>query len=127
KSLFALSLRYVYQQFRLVQEVGTAFRIPGMLLSCMGISTVYLWGRRAIGRLPGLVAALLLGLQPAMFYHSHLACFDVAVMSMWLVTTYAYHRSVDGGGLPWALFTGVLYGLLLNTKHNAWLLPAALV
>ena len=127
KSLFGLSLKYVYQQFRLVAEVGTAFRVPGMLLSCLGVATTYLWGSRAISRLAGLVAAVLLAMQPAMFYHAHLACFDVPVMSMWLVTTYAYHRSVDGGGWPWAILTGLLYGCLLNTKHNAWLLPAALV
>lgn len=127
KSLFALSAKVLHQQLGLFKESGTAYRFPGMVLSSVGISTVYLWGRRAIGRLPGLVAALLLALQPAMFYHSHLACFDVAVLTMWLVTTYAYKRSLDGGGLPWAILTGVLYGLELNTKHNAWLLPPALV
>ena len=127
KSLFALSVKWLHQENHVFRESGTAFRFPGMVLSSVGIATVYLWGRRAIGRLPGLVAALLLALQPAMFYHSHLACFDVAVMTMWLVTTYAYARSLDGGGLPWALATGVLYGLELNTKHNAWLLPPALV
>jgi hypothetical protein len=127
KSLFALSVKWLHQGFPVFRESGTAFRFPGMVLSSIGIATVYLWGRRAIGRLPGLVAALLLALQPAIFYHSHLACFDVAVLTMWLVTTYAYERSITGGGLPWALLTGVLYGLELNTKHNAWLLPPALV
>ena len=32
-----------------------------------------------------------------------------------------------GGGWLWAIATGVLYGLLLNTKHNSWLLPPALI
>jgi 4-amino-4-deoxy-L-arabinose transferase-like glycosyltransferase len=127
KSLFALSFKYLFHDNKWIREAGTAFRVPGMALSCLGVATTYLWGRRSVGRLAGVVAALLLAMQPAMFYHSHLACFDVPVMSMWLVTTYAYWRSVDGGGWPWALFTGVLYGCLLNTKHNAWLLPAALV
>jgi 4-amino-4-deoxy-L-arabinose transferase-like glycosyltransferase len=127
KSLFALSVKWLHQQHAVFKESGTAFRFPGMVLSSLGVATVYLWGRRAIGRLPGLIAALLLALQPAIFYHSHLACFDVAVLTMWLVTTYAYQRSLEGGGLPWALLTGVLYGLELNTKHNAWLLPPALV
>jgi 4-amino-4-deoxy-L-arabinose transferase-like glycosyltransferase len=127
KSLFALSSKYLYLDHRVFPEVGTAFRFPGMVLSALGVSTVYLWGRRSIGRLAGLVAALLLAMQPAIFYHSHLACFDMAVLSMWLVTTYAYFRSLEGGGLPWALLTGVLYGLELSTKHNAWLLPPALI
>jgi 4-amino-4-deoxy-L-arabinose transferase-like glycosyltransferase len=72
-------------------------------------------------------SALLLAMQPAIFYHSHLACFDVAVMSMWLVTTYAYFRSVESKSVSWAVLTGLLYGLELNTKHNAWLLPPALI
>ncbi len=127
KSLFALSYKYLHVDHQVFREAGTAFRFPGMVLSSVGVATVYLWGRRTIGRLAGFVAAVLLAMQPAMFYHSHLACFDVAVMTMWLVTTYAYYRSIDGGGLPWALLTGVLYGLELDTKHNAWLLPFALV
>jgi hypothetical protein len=127
KSLFALSYKYLYVDFRLMREAGTAFRFPGMVLSSLGVATTYLWGRRAISRLAGFVAAGLLAMQPAIFHHAHLACFDAAVMSMWLVTTYAYVRSLDGGGLPWALLTGVLYGLELDTKHNAWLLPPALI
>jgi 4-amino-4-deoxy-L-arabinose transferase-like glycosyltransferase len=127
KSLFALSLKYLQQQHQVFLEAGTAFRFPGMVLSSIGVGTVYLWGRRASGRLAGFVAALLLGMQPAIFYHSHLACFDVAVLTMWLVTTYAYYRSVESKSVAWAIVTGVLYGLELNTKHNAWLLPPALV
>jgi 4-amino-4-deoxy-L-arabinose transferase-like glycosyltransferase len=127
KSLFALSVKWLHGGLSVFRESGTAYRFPGMVLSSIGVATTYLWGRRAVGRLAGLVAALLLAFQPAIFYHSHLACFDVAVLTMWLVTTYAYQRSLDGGGLRWALLTGLLYGLELNTKHNAWLLPPALV
>ncbi|HEX7671853.1 MAG TPA: glycosyltransferase family 39 protein, partial [Polyangiaceae bacterium] len=127
KSLFALSFKCLYVDHKVFREAGTAFRFPGMVLSSLGVATTYLWGRRSISRLAGCVAAVLLAMQPAIFYHAHLACFDAAVMSMWLITTYAYVRSLDGGGLPWALLTGVLYGLELDTKHNAWLLPPALI
>src|SRR5262249_3575963 len=127
KSLFALSWKVFYIKLKLIKESGTAVRFPAMVLSSLAVAVVYLWGRRSIGRLAGFVAALLLAMQPAIFYHSHLACFDAAVMSMWLITTYAYFRSVESGSIAWALLTGVLYGLELNTKHNAWLLPPALI
>jgi hypothetical protein len=127
KSLFALSWKFLYYKFKLFREAGTAARFPAMVLAGTAIGVVYLWGRRSIGRLAGFVAALMLAMQPAMFYHSHLACFDVAVMTMWLVTTYAYFRSIESKSLLWAILTGLLYGLELNTKHNAWLLPPALV
>jgi 4-amino-4-deoxy-L-arabinose transferase-like glycosyltransferase len=127
KSLFALSHALFYEKWRWFREAGTAYRFPGMVVSGLAVSVTYAWGQRAIGRLAGVVAALLLAFMPRIFYHSHLACFDMPVAAMWLVTTYAYWRSITSGGVVWPIATGILYGLLLNTKHNSWLLPGALV
>jgi hypothetical protein len=98
-----------------------------MLMAGLALSTLYLWGRQLLGRLSGFVAAALFGLMPRMFHHAHLACFDMPVAALWLVTAYAYFRSLHARGLGWAIATGVLYGLLLDTKHNSWLLPPALI
>lgn len=127
KSLFAFSHWFLFERWQWFGEEGTAYRFPGMVVSALALAVTYLWGTRACGRLAGLVSALLLGFMPRVFYHSHLDCFDMPVASMWLVTTYAYWRSSRSGGVPRALVAGVLYGLLLDTKHNAWLLPGALV
>ncbi len=124
KSLFAFSHHYLYETVRVFREQGTAYRFPGMVLSALGVVVTYAWGKRALGRTAGLVSALSLAFMPRVFYHSHLDCFDLPVMTMLLVTTYAYARSLEAG-LGWAIATGVLYGLLLDTKHNSWLLPAA--
>jgi 4-amino-4-deoxy-L-arabinose transferase-like glycosyltransferase len=127
KSLFALSHEYLHERWQWFREPGTAYRFPGMVVSALAIAVTYLWGARAMGRWAGLSSALLFGLMPRVFYHSHLACFDMPVASLWLLTTYAYWRSITTGGLTWAVTTGIFYGLLLNTKHNSWLLPGALV
>ncbi len=127
KSLFALSLRYLHDRWQWFSEAGTAARFPGMVVSALGVSVCYVWGRQALSRMAGLVAALLFALMPRVFYHSHLDCFDVPVASLLVVTTYAYWRSLGSGSFRWPVLTGVLYGLLLNTKHNSWLLPAALI
>ena len=124
KALFAFSHRYLYAGFQVFREQGTAYRFPGMALSALGVAFTYAWGAREHGRLAGVVSALALGLMPRVFYHSHLACFDMPVTAMLLITSYAFARSLEGK-LSWALATGVLYGLLLDTKHNAWLLPGA--
>ncbi|HVR20341.1 MAG TPA: glycosyltransferase family 39 protein [Polyangiaceae bacterium] len=126
KLLFALSHRYLHERFGLFAEAGTAYRFPGMLMAVLAVVVVYLWGREIRGRVAGVVSALLLALMPRVFFHAHLACFDVPVAAMWLTTAYAYFRSL-GRGPGWAIATGVLYGLLLDTKHNSWLLPFALV
>jgi len=127
KSLFALSHYFLYEKWKWFSVEGTAYRFPGMLLSSIAVATTYLWGRRAIGRLAGVIAAVSFAMMPRVFYHSHLDCFDMPVTAMWLLTTYAYWRSTHGGRLGWALLTGLLYGFLLNTKHNSWLLPPALI
>jgi 4-amino-4-deoxy-L-arabinose transferase-like glycosyltransferase len=126
KGLFALSHRILHDRFGLFAEEGTAYRFPGMLMAVLAIVVLYLWGREVRGRVAGVISALLFALMPRIFYHAHLACFDVPVAAMWLTTAYVYWRSL-GRGPGWAVATGVMYGLLLDTKHNSWLLPFALV
>ncbi len=127
KTLFALSYKYLYLKWHWFSEEGTAFRFPAMVMSAASVSITYLWGSRAISRTAGLFAAASFALIPRVFYHSHLDCFDMPVLSMWLLTSYVYWRSTVGGGLPWALLAGVLYGFFLNTKHNSWLFPGVLI
>jgi 4-amino-4-deoxy-L-arabinose transferase-like glycosyltransferase len=124
KSLFAFSHRYLWSGLGLFHEQGTAYRFPAMVLSALGVAATYAWGARACGRVAGLVAALSFAWMPRVFFHAHLACFDMPVTALLLITSYAFARSLDGS-LAWAIATGVLYGLLLDTKHNAWLLPGA--
>ena len=62
--------------------------------------------------------------MPRVFYNAHLACFDAAIMTIWAACVYVYWRAEQRGGLGWALLAGVMYGLTLETKLNAWTLPA---
>lgn len=127
KSLFALSHWLLFEKWRLLPDAGTAMRFPGMVMGGLWLATTYAWGARVLGRLPAVVAAVSLGAMPATFYHSHLDCFDVPVATMWLATTWAYARSLEEGGWRWAVATGLLYGLFLATKHNAWIFPLAVL
>jgi 4-amino-4-deoxy-L-arabinose transferase-like glycosyltransferase len=129
KSLFWLSQHLL--EGRWFSERGTALRFPAMVISSLGVATTFAFGRRCfgrdgVGRAGGIVAALAFGLMPQVFYHSHLACFDMPIAAFWLFVAYAYYRSTEPRGWPWALWCGVLYGLALETKHNAWYLPPAL-
>ncbi|MEO6421092.1 MAG: glycosyltransferase family 39 protein, partial [Polyangiaceae bacterium] len=127
KSLFALSWMQFHERWHIFQDASTAFRFPGMCMGGMGVAITYIFGARAFSRRAGLIAAVLLGLMPRVFYHAHLACFDVPIMSMWLLCVYVYWRSTQKGGLGWALLAGIVYGLTLETKHNAWILPAVFI
>jgi len=124
KSLFWASQR-LFEGW-LFSERGTALRFPAMLISSLGVATTFAFGRRCIGRVGGVVAALAFALMPPVFYHSHLACFDMPIASLWLFVVYAYHRSL-APSWRWAIGCALLYGLALDTKHNAWYLPPALI
>ena len=127
KTLFGISWWLLHEQWHLVKDASTAFRIPGMLSMSVALWTTYLFGARAWTRRAGLVAAVLLGLMPRVFFHAHLACFDVPVMAVWILCVYVYWRSQDTRSLGWALAVGLVFGLALETKHNAWMLPAVIV
>lgn len=127
KALFALSHRYLHEASELISEPGTAFRFPGIVVSALAPATLFVWARQLLSMPGALVAALAYAAMPRVFFHSHLAAFDAPVASLWLLTTYAYWRAWSGGGRSWVVASGVLYGVLLDTKHNAWLLPPALL
>ena len=127
KSLFAFSWMALHQSHKVFDDASTAFRFPGMVLAGVSLWVTYLFGARAYSRRAGAVAAAIVALAPHTFYNAHLACFDVPIMAMWTLCLYVYWRSIASGGSAWALAAGVVYGLTLLTKHNAWILPAVVV
>ncbi len=127
KSLFAFSWMLLHEKWHVFEDASTAFRFPGMLMMGLALWVTYLFGAGAYSRRAGVIAAVLLGLMPRVFYNAHLACFDVPIMAMWTWCIYVYWRAQQEGGLGWAIATGMAYGLTLDTKHNAWILPAVLV
>jgi 4-amino-4-deoxy-L-arabinose transferase-like glycosyltransferase len=125
KTLFGLSHSYLFQQWHWVSYEGLSFRLPTMIIAGLGIVLVALWGARSLSRTAGAVAALCLAFMPRFFHHAHLACFDVPVACLCLASAFAWSRALESRRLGWSLLLGLVYGLTLATKHNAWLLPGA--
>jgi 4-amino-4-deoxy-L-arabinose transferase-like glycosyltransferase len=127
KTLFGASEWLLHEKWRVFADASTAFRLPGMMSAGMAIWVTYLFGARVWSRRAGLVAAILLALMPRVFFHAHLACFDVPITAMWILCVYVHWRAQERRTWGWAAAVGVAYGLCLATKHNAWVLPAVLV
>lgn len=127
KSLFGLSHLYFWDKWKIIQDQSTAMRLPGMMMAGVALLFTYLFGAKLYSRRAGILGAVLLALMPRVFYHAHLACFDAPIMGMWIACIYAYWRAERIGGLGPALVAGLVYGLTLETKHNAWMLPAVFV
>ncbi len=108
----------------IMSEVS-AFRLPGWFFTALCVAFIYLFGVRLEGRLAGFSAALIYLTIPRVFFHGQLCAFDSPIVTMWLLTIYAYYRSLSRPW--WALVAGVMFGLALATKHNAWFIPPILV
>jgi hypothetical protein len=103
----------------------TAFRLPAHLLVGAMAAVVFLFGLQAWSRRAGLVAAVLAVASPRLFFDAQLACFDAPIAALWVIVVYAYWRALTDH--RWAWRAGVLFGLALATKHNAFFLPFILV
>ncbi len=127
KTLFGVSWWNLHEKWHVFADASTAYRFPAMCMAGGALWITYIFGARAWSRCAGAVAASLLGLMPRVFFHAHLACFDVPIMTMWFLCLYVHWRAQEQGGMLWALACGVVFGLALATKHNAWTLPAVVV
>jgi len=73
----------------------------------------------------GLLGALLFLWTPRHFFHAHLICFDMAIVAAMMATLYGFWRAREDR--RWALATGLLWGVALLIKHNAFFLPVPLL
>jgi len=123
KSLCALSHKLFHDKLEWMTD-STAFRLPGALSASALVGLVFIWTRQLAGRSAGLVAAAAILFQPRFFFHAHMACFDVPITFFWFAVVYAYWRSFDSK--KWAIGAGILWGLALGIKLNAFFIPFVL-
>jgi 4-amino-4-deoxy-L-arabinose transferase-like glycosyltransferase len=112
----------VQKHLGLFPNESLAFRFPGMLTAGLLLWLIYAWGASVMRPEGALFAALAFALMPRVFYHSHLASFDVPIAFFVTATAYAYWRAL--ADRRWVPFVGLAFGLALATKHNSWMLPA---
>jgi 4-amino-4-deoxy-L-arabinose transferase-like glycosyltransferase len=127
KTLFGISWWLFHEKWHVFADASTAYRLPAMATAAMAVWVIYLFGARAWSRRSGLVAAILFALMPNVFFHAHLACFDVPITAMWILCIYVHWRAQERRSFGWVIAAGIVFGLTLETKHNAWFLPAVLV
>lgn len=124
KTLFGFSERIFHKQLHILNP-STALRLPGMLTAALTIYLLMLFGAEIFGRPAGIAAALFFGLMPRVFYHAHLACFDMPITFIWLLVFYLYYRSLSSK--KFGIAAGIAFGFALAVKLNAFFLPFLIV
>ena len=124
KTLFGFSHKLFDQKLGWTSPT-TAYRLPSIFLNALLIAMVFGFVASVWGRAPAVVAALLTLLLPRGFFHAGLACFDGPMVAVWFATLAAYYKAL--AARRWVIGFGVAFGLALATKHNAILLPFAVL
>jgi hypothetical protein len=125
--LHPVAYRQKHASLNLLDE-ETAFRVPTMLLTALMVALAFAWAARFSAAV-GLAAAGMSLFAARLFFDAELACFDAPIAALWFLTVYAYwrSRSQDRAGRRWARGAGVIFGLALATKHNAFFIPPVLI
>lgn len=100
---------------------STAFRFPAILFAAWLATLVFRFARGLVGRAGAAAAAVLAIAQPHYFFHAQIACFDAPITTLAFAVGVAYWKSLRSP--CWGILCGVLFGIALGTKHNAWLIP----
>ncbi len=102
-----------------------AMRLPGALSGGLSVMLTFLLGLALFNWWTGVIAALAFLWTPHHFFHAHLICFDMPIVAGTLATLYAFWKARSDR--RWALGAGVMWGIALLIKHNAFFLPFPLL
>ena len=121
RGLHPIPVRGRHLTLPLFKRDSTAFRFPAMLMAGLLAWLVFAFAR-AFLPVPAAAAASVLAIaQPHYFFHAPIACFDAPITTMAFAVGFAYWKSLRSarGGVA----AGVVFGIALGVKHNAWLMP----
>ncbi|HVX97320.1 MAG TPA: glycosyltransferase family 39 protein [Polyangia bacterium] len=121
RGLHPIPVRGRHITLPLFKRDSTAFRFPAMLFAALLVGLVYRFCRRFVAWPAAAAGAVLTLAMPHYFFHAQISCFDGPITTMAFAVGYAYWKSLRSA--KWGVLTGVLFGIALGTKHNAWLMP----
>lgn len=103
-----------------------ALRTGEFVIFSLLISLIYLFMRELnFSKLISLFSSLSFLFMPRIFGQAHFATTDIPMAFMWLLTVYCFYLGLEKWN--WSLLTGVIFGLALATKINAFFIPIPLL
>jgi hypothetical protein len=121
RGLHPIPVKGRHRTIPLFARESTAFRFPAILFAALLVSLVFRFARRFVAWPAAAAGAVLMLAQPHYFFHAQIACFDAPITTMAFAVGYAYWKSLRSA--RWGVITGLVFGVALGTKHNAWLMP----
>lgn len=122
KTLFGFS-QYVFERKLGWMSFAQSARVVGAFFAMLTAILIYFFGLIFFNRFTAIAAPFFFFLMPHVFFHSHLACFDVPILFFWSAIFFLYTLHLRNGSVKTGLVTAVLLGFALASKHNAFFIP----
>ncbi|MGI6393737.1 MAG: ArnT family glycosyltransferase [bacterium] len=126
KAAFGFS-QYLFERKLGWLSFAASARLVAAIFAAMTAIMIYFFGLIFFNRFTALISPLMFFLMPHIFFHSHLACFDIPILFFWsgMFILYAIHlRRRDTLS---AAATAVFLGMAMASKHNVFFIPVLLL
>ena len=122
KNLFGFSQYLFHRKLGWLSFAGSA-RFIAAVFAFLTALLIYYFGARFFNRSTAVISPLLFFLMPHIFFHSHLACFDVPILFFWSGLFIFFAEYLIERKLRTAVFIAVFLGFAMGTKHNVFFVP----
>lgn len=125
KELFGLS-QFIFSRKLGIMPAPLSTRLVAAFFAALTALMIYLFGLFFFSRLTAAVSPLLFFMMPHIFFHSHLACFDMPILFFWSATFILYIFCLKTKKTSVHALTALFFAFAMGTKHNVLFIPIVL-
>jgi len=122
KTLFGFS-QYIFERKLGWMSFAQSARFVGALFAAFTAIFIFFFGLFFFNRFTAVVAPFFFFMMPHIFFHSHLACFDIPILFFWSAIFFLYALHLKSGSFSTGICTAVLLGFAMASKHNVFFIP----
>ncbi|HSW60459.1 MAG TPA: glycosyltransferase family 39 protein [bacterium] len=125
KTMFGFS-QYLFERKLGWMSFAQSARFVAALFAALTAMMIYFFGLLFFNRFTAVVSPVMFFLMPHIFFHSHLACFDMPILFFWSGTFILYAVNIKTRSKSSGILTAVFFGLAMAAKHNVFFIPPLL-
>ncbi len=125
KELFGLS-QFIFTRKLGIMSAPLSTRLVAAFFAALTALMIYLFGLIFFSRMTAAVSPLLFFMMPHIFFHSHLACFDMPILFFWSATFILYVICLKTKKTSVHALTALFFAFAMGTKHNVLFIPIVL-
>ena len=125
KELFGLS-QFIFTRKLGLLSAPVSARLVAAVFAALTALMIYFSGLFFFSRITAAVSPMLFFTMPHIFFHSHLACFDVPILFFWSSTFILYIICLKTKKTSVHALTALFFAFAMATKHNVLFIPILL-